>query len=419
MARIALVTTSLSAFVREHGAILASRGHDVTIFGPDRQTRPDDVPLDSSSRIQPDVEPHHLQIRSYRPLWPRGWPSLLDGHGAPDQLERFPWLWTEVPSIVTAMAAAMWQHGRAFDALVAHWLLPAGLLAAISHPHLPLLAIAHGSDAHLLAALPRPLRRAIMSRLLRPGIQMVATSDGLVEKLTMGLGGRLHREAEQRCTILPMGIDVAAIQAETSMDRREARKRLGLTTEGPVALFMGRLVPVKNPLALIDLACRIEDLSILVAGSGPLESVLRHSATRQAVSDRIHVLGWADQKRKALALRASDLAVLPSIRLASGRTESSPVALAEAMAAGLPVVASSVGGVAQTVVPNETGFLVEPNHPTELARAVQNLIHDDLLRRSMSNEARRAARKRDWAVVVSKHIHLLSQAANELGQQWS
>ena len=414
MARIALVTTSLSAFVREHGAMIASRGHDVTIIGPDRQTRPGESLLDSFYRTEPGVESRRLQVRSFRPLWPDGWPSLLDGHGAPDQLEHSRWLWVEVPSIVTAMANALWRRRRAFDAVVAHWLLPAGLVAATASPHLPVLTIAHGADAHLIASLPKPFQRAIMRRLLRPGIRLVATSNDLVRTLTQGLGTRMRKDAIQRFSVLPMGIDVEAIEAQTSINRQEARKRLGLRPTGPVALFMGRLVPVKNPMALIDLARSIEDISILVAGTGPLEAALRQAVHRHRLAHRIHLVGWADQDLKSMALRAADFAVLPSIRLTSGRTESSPVVLAEAMAAGLPVVASRVGGVDQSVIHGTNGFLVKPGKLTELVHATQQLINDSVLRRFMSNEARRSARQRDWPGIVSCHLDLLSQAAAEL-----
>ncbi|MBK7947565.1 MAG: glycosyltransferase [Deltaproteobacteria bacterium] len=122
---------------------------------------------------------------------------------------------------------------------------------------------------------------------------------------------------------------------------------------------------------------------VAIAGRGDEEPNLRRLAAELGIGSRVHLLGLRNDVDRLL--EAADVFVQPS------RSEGLPLAVLEAMAAGLPVVATRVGGMGEAVVDGETGMLVGAERPDELARALRSLLEDDALRRRMGIEARARA----------------------------
>ena len=107
-------------------------------------------------------------------------------------------------------------------------------------------------------------------------------------------------------------------------------------------------------------------------------------------------LGHVSGAQKQALLRAADAFVLPSRRLPSGRTEGTPTALLEAMAAGLPPVAAGVGGVPDVVRDGVSGLLYEPGRSRELSRALARVRADEALREELSRGAREVGLAHTW-----------------------
>jgi glycosyltransferase involved in cell wall biosynthesis len=130
---------------------------------------------------------------------------------------------------------------------------------------------------------------------------------------------------------------------------------------------MGALSAEKNPVAGVEAMASLAEAQLVVAGGGPLadECVERG---RQMAPGRVHLLGPVDDPTAVLA--AADLLLLPS------HTEGIPAVAIEAMLAGLPVVASRVGGIPEAVVHGETGLLLDDPTPFRLARAVEQALRD-------------------------------------------
>jgi len=122
-------------------------------------------------------------------------------------------------------------------------------------------------------------------------------------------------------------------------------------------------------------------LRFLLVGDGPLRGSLERQAGELGLGDHVLWVGLRDDVRPDLA--AMD------VYLSSSDFEGLPLALLEAMALELPVVATAVGGVPEVVVPEETGVLVAPRQPEDLAEAVQRLIESPELRRRMGRKGRR------------------------------
>jgi len=310
-------------------------------------------------------------------------PLFADG-GAPSRL-RDPRRWSEAGRFTARLVAAAARRARRWDAIVSHWLVPSGIAAAAVASGRPHLAIAHGSDARLLAALPGG---ATVARAIARRAELVYVAEALALD---GAAGR----------VVPMGIDVAALRGG---DRATTRAELR-AGEALVALFLGRLVDDKGADALIAAAARGGDWIAVVAGDGPARASLaqRLAAAPPSVRARVRLVGRADAARRRALLAAADLLVLPS------RREGAPQVIAEAQAAGLPVVATAVGGVGALV--GDAGLLLAPPSPRArraaddpsfvdaLAAALDRLARDSSLRARLAAAATARGDAHDWSIV--------------------
>jgi glycosyltransferase involved in cell wall biosynthesis len=166
--------------------------------------------------------------------------------------------------------------------------------------------------------------------------------------------------------------------------REAARAALGLDPRQRVVLTVGRLAVMKGQGALVAavpaLADRFPDVGVVLLGSGHLHEELRAQADRLGVGDRVHLPGHRADARALLD--AADVFVLPS------RYEGMPLALLEAMDAGLPVVTTRAPGCTEVVADGVTGLLVPPEDPPALAAALARLLEDPALRQRMGRAGR-------------------------------
>jgi glycosyltransferase involved in cell wall biosynthesis len=158
-----------------------------------------------------------------------------------------------------------------------------------------------------------------------------------------------------------------------------------------VVLFLGRIEPAKGIHELLDafagLRAGMPDALLVCAGEGDIEAAMRH-AQRLGLADSVRFPGWIDGAEKRAWLARAALFVLPS------HAEGLPMSLLEAMAAGLPVVASAVGGVPDVVHDGVNGFLVAPGDRVALLRALAKVLRDPQLGASLGAAGRAAVRAR-------------------------
>ena len=156
-------------------------------------------------------------------------------------------------------------------------------------------------------------------------------------------------------------------------------------------LFAGRLYSLKGVIDLVRAAatCREKhDIRLVLAGStSDKEYVdsLRAEAARTSLADRLEISGILDAPALRQELSQASVLVLPSYQ------ETAPMVVQEAMAAGVPVIASRVGGTAEQIEHGETGFLIEPGDVKALATTMDALLSDDEMRARVSVNARRRA----------------------------
>jgi glycosyltransferase involved in cell wall biosynthesis len=226
-------------------------------------------------------------------------------------------------------------------------------------------------------------------RLVRP-LTTVTVCVSQRERLTGLAAGTCDAE---RTVVIPNAVETGRAPRSSATGR-----------ERPLIITVGRLKAPKDFLTLVRAldALPPDSFDAVIVGEGPDRSRLEAEIEALGLTHRVRLAGERQDVTDLLA--AADVFVLPSA------SEGMPVSVLEAMAAGLPVVASRVGGVPEQVADGETGLLVEPGDAGELAAAVGRLIHDGELRRRLGAAGRaRAEEEFDLDQFRRAHVELYSR----------
>jgi teichuronic acid biosynthesis glycosyltransferase TuaC len=330
--RLGLLTTSYprhagdyaGSFVADRAQTLLDAGHSVEVLAAGDGGPVNDPRNHSSATLDP------LTVTRIA-----AGPSLFYGAGAPEALEEGGAAWLAAARFSVALAAAVHARAARWDSLESHWLLPCALAASAAAPALARRAYAHSGDVALLERIP--LGRALARRLARDGTELRFVSDALRARFARLCGARVG-------TVEPLTVPGSLFSRRPRPDP-ELRCRLGLS--GPTLLAVGRLVPIKGHALLVRACARVSAAGgaglvkpeVVILGDGPEREPLVRLAIDVGVSLRLP--GFVPRGEVADWLRAADVYVQPSVRLANGRTEGAPIATREAQAIGIPVVAAS------------------------------------------------------------------------------
>ena len=186
----------------------------------------------------------------------------------------------------------------------------------------------------------------------------------------------------------------------------EARKPVKRTSYKKKLLFVGRIDPRKGLHYLIRALPLIpNDIEVTIAGTrslsgGRYNDYLQNMIATLDVQRQIKFLGSVSEKEKWNLYRLSDLLVLPSIHEALG------LVILEAMNAGLPVVASNVGGIPEVVKDGENGLLFEPRNWMDLAEKITSLLNDDEMLERMGKNAKRSVHGMTWTKAAKEYTKI-------------
>ncbi len=210
---------------------------------------------------------------------------------------------------------------------------------------------------------------------------------------------RLYGDPAGRIEVVPPAVEHAFFAPG---DRLGARRAVGLPTDRPIVLFVGRIQPLKAPDVAVQAMAGVPGALLVVVGGASGPEGADEMARLQALVDRLDlrrdVLFVPPRPHHILSsyYRAADVVVVPS------RSESFGLVALEAAACGVPVVASGVGGLLNIVHDGVTGLLVEGRHPGQFGRAIREVLDDPIGAASMGAAAAVRARRFTWGFTAAR-----------------
>ena len=296
------------------------------------------------------------------------------------------------PARDVAAVVALWRlFRRARPAIVHTHTSKAGFIGRLAARLAGVPAVIHQPHGHVFYGYWGPRRTALfvaLERLAAPWTDAIVTLTPreVDEHLERGIG----RAAQY--AVVPSGVPTAALRA-AAPSRAAARARLGLAAGAFVVAGVGRLVPIKGfdllVAALPDVLARVPSTQVVLVGDGAERAALQARAAALGVGDRLRITGAVTDVTVYLA--AADVLVAPSRNEGMGRV------LVEALALGVPVVGTAVGGIPDVIVDGECGVLVPPEDPPALAEALADLGLD-------------VARRAKLAAAAAPHAEAFSTA---------
>lgn len=286
------------------------------------------------------------------------------------------------------------RRGR-YDLLLASWGYPdaVGTARLARRLGLPYVVKVHGSDINLQAG--HRLRRMQIASALRGARAVIAVSDALAARVrALGVDGdRVH--------LLYNGVDGERFRPG---DRAAARRELGLAADAPLVLYVGNLKQAKGCLDLLEAfpaaLARHPQARLAFVGAGAAAPALRRRARELGLEAQVTLAGARPHGQLPAWMQAADLLCLPS------HNEGVPNVVLEAMACGLPVVATRVGGIPE-VLPAEAGVLVEAHDRAALGDALADALGRDWPREPILGHAARFR----WDDNVERLDRILRDAA--------
>lgn len=264
---------------------------------------------------------------------------------------------------------------RPYDIIHVHVPYPVGEMAALWRGRARRLVLTYHSDVVRQKTLLR-LYHPFFLRLLARADAIIASSPNYAET------SRYLAPFKGKCTVIPYGIDVPFFQQGADP---EAVARLGATYQPPFILFVGVFRYYKGLHHLIQAMEEVPHGTLLLVGTGPQEGSLRAQVRRRGLEARVAFLGQVEQRLLPSFYHAAQVFVLPACQ----RAEAFGIAQVEAMACGLPVVSTEVGtGTSYVNRHGVTGLVVAPADPAALAGAINQLLGDEALRRTLGRAAR-------------------------------
>jgi glycogen synthase len=295
------------------------------------------------------------------------------------------------------------------DVVHAHdWLVAHAATTLKHHLGVPLVATLHATEAGRHQGwLPGPLNRGIHSIewwLTYEARRVIACSAYMRWEVT-----RLFELPPEKVDVLPNGVDAARWQVPPDQAAAARRRWAG---DGPLLAYGGRLVHEKGVQDLLAAVPRLvrrhPGLRLVVAGTGPAAAALKERARALRLGRSVAFAGFIPDADLAALVAAADCAVVPS------RYEPFGLVALEAAAAGTPVAAADVGGLAEIVADGRTGVRFAAGDPAALAAAVDRVLADQVLARRLVRNARAVlAAEHTWAGVADRTVASYELAARQ------
>ncbi|MGE3541337.1 MAG: glycosyltransferase [Candidatus Tectimicrobiota bacterium] len=322
-------------------------------------------------------------------------------------------IWEHLPGFVESVQTFAATHDLHYDLLHSHYWLSGWVALQLRQMwSLPMVHMSHTLGYPKNAA-AQQLWEQDPPRRLQVEYEVLGQSDALVAESPASKQHMVHEYGVDptRIQVIPCGVDTTLFQPQS---RQQARQALGLPETVPVLLFVGRLQPLKGIGTLLRAAHVVRqhyaDLRVCIVGGG-VDGDDPHEAEElgrlRALGQQLHLqppqlafIKAQTQDMLAQYYAAADVFVMPS------HYESFGMVVVEAMACGTPVVASCVGGMASTVLHEQTGLLVPVGDWQAFAQAIMRVIASPAFRDTLGAAGVQRAQTYAWSRIGERNLQL-------------
>ena len=372
-------------WMRETHRRLAEQGHKITVLAP-------------SFKGLRTHEIDEIEVSRFR-YAPASVETLTHEEGATHKVRK-PWMQLlAIPYILMGCLAAAWlAMTRRFDAVHVHWPFPHGLMGQVAAlvSGAPMVAMSHGAEFAL--ARRKSWVQPILRQSLRAADLLIANSSDTASKVE-SLSGR-------PCTVVPYGSTVCA--ASTPSGQKEKQR----------VLFTGRLIERKGLeylLKAVPYVLATHDVQFVITGDGDQRERLVALRDEMGLQNSVNFAGFLSKEDLQTEYSLCDIWVNPGIIDSWGDAEGLGVGSIEAYNYCKPVIASAVGGIPDTVLDGETGYLVPQKDTEKLAAAICDLLaNPEKAKRFGNNGNQFAARVFSWESIIPRMEQIYRQVAAPL-----
>lgn len=275
-----------------------------------------------------------------------------------------------------------------FDIVHAHWIIPQGIVQSFFKK--PYIITGHGGD---VTSLNYGILKQLKIRALRRANQVTVVSKTLKQEI-------VNMTDDVNVYVQSMGCDLSTFGPENRVENfyeQNGKK---------VVLFVGRLAEKKGVTYLID-AVRNLDVKLIIVGKGPLEKQLKDQASD--LEGKVIFLGARSHEELKVMYASADIFVAPSITAKDGDKEGVPTTIIEAMASGIPVIASATSGIPEIIEHNKNGFLVEEKDVDGIRRYIEKLAGNQKKCKEMGKAALKTAERYDYKKIAYEYSKIINK----------
>lgn len=291
-----------------------------------------------------------------------------------------------VPFLFLSLYIHLFRLLPQFDVVHAHWIIPQGIVQSFFKK--PYIVTGHGGD---VTSLNKGILRKLKIRCLKKASYITVVSK--------------HLKTEVQKLYQTDNIDIISMGCKTENFGKQFRiPNYFNQGDKKVVLFVGRLAEKKGVTYLIE-AMKEIDAKLVIVGDGPLRESLETQAKEQG--EKIVFLGAKTHDELKRIYASADIFVAPSITAKDGDMEGVPTAIMEAMASGLPVVASASGGIKELIHDGENGLLVEEKNVDDITIKINCILDDAELEKMLEENTLALITQKDYKNLANRYAKIL------------
>lgn len=332
----------------------------------------------------------NIHIHRFRWLEPKTFRALVHFKGIMDTFR--------MTTYVISLFFTLIQIIRKYEIQIihAHSVVPTGFMASIVSKlmHKPLFITAHGMDINNFEN-SRIFNYFIASS-LNSSFKSIAVSEDLAKKM------ELMVKDKNKVFVLRNAVDTGRFNPTRN---KSIRNEFDIKDEDILILFVGYLDEFKGIFELVNAFNKViadnENIKLMMVGAGPKKEVLLNTLKKMGIEKEVIFTGMVEHHKIHKYYQAADIFILPSYTEGGGP----PLVVMEAMACGLPIIGTNVGGMPEGIKNEVNGFIVPSKNEKELVKKLMILIEDDNLRREFGNNSLKIINEK--SMILDKKIAIL------------